>query len=98
MKHTVEFTDFPTNSNWTSGIVTDPEGEVTHHFNAKLFDEGSVFGIDDGRVSKFTMNRENGDNFINYSRGWDVKPKKEDQKVFDQVIEFLENSPKRWEA
>ena len=74
-----------------------------YNFNAKLFNEGSTFGIKDGRVSKLSIWDEEiwkkEDNFfkaciVNYDRGWDIKPKKEFKPYFNAVMELLENAPK----
>ena len=41
----------------------------------KVFEVGSEFGINNGRISKLWIQREsNGETVVNYSRGWDVKP------------------------
>ncbi|MEE9398547.1 MAG: hypothetical protein V3V31_16230 [Methylococcales bacterium] len=40
-------------------------------FSAKVFDEGSIFGIENGRLSKLTVH-ELGNEIINYQRGWAV--------------------------
>lgn len=91
----IEFLKFTKGDNWVSGLVNDGD----FYFESKLFDEGSVFGIDNGRVSKLTIsigNRWKGfDNcIINYDRGWDIEPEGEDVEVYEAVLEFLENAPK----
>ena len=41
----------------------------------KVFDEGSRFGINNGRISKLWIQRkQNREEVANYDRGWDVKP------------------------
>ncbi|MDR2531978.1 MAG: hypothetical protein LBC82_03960 [Oscillospiraceae bacterium] len=42
-------------------------------FYAKVYDFGSQFGINKGRVSKLTVVGLNGD-IISFDRGWDKKP------------------------
>jgi hypothetical protein len=96
-----EFTKFHIGDNWVKVIV----GNYT--FSAKLFDEGSVFGINEGRVSKLMIwdeqiRYEKLDIFeaaiVNYDRGWDIKPETEEQiAIFDAVMDLLENSPKIFE-
>lgn len=92
-----EFTKFNKGENWVNGKVGQYE------FEAKLFDEGSSFGINDGRVSKLSIYdekvRQEKMNFfaaciVNYDRGWDIKPKKEHKEYFNAVMELLENAPK----
>ena len=87
------FTDFGTESNWVTGTC---EG---HTFHAKLFDTPSEFGIKNGRVSKFSLclNSNRSRCIINYDRGWDLKPTKENREIFDVIMKLLENSPKRFE-
>lgn len=93
------FTKFEDGENWCDGKI----GKYT--FQAKLFDEGSTFGIDNGRVSKLSIWDEEVriremDFFkaciVNYDRGWDIKPKKEFKSILKAVMELLENAPKRF--
>ena len=85
------FTFFPHDENWVRGIC----GAYT--FCALLFDEPSRFGINGGRVSKLEIRNSEKTITANYDRGWDVKPKTEEQKaVFQSVLDFLETAPKRF--
>lgn len=94
------FTDFPMDSNWVSGIIEGTEFK----FESKLFDEGSRFGIDGGRVSKLSIRNKNVEGLgffdgyiVNYDRGWDIEPKDEQHiKIFNEVMNLLENSPIRF--
>ena len=85
-----EFTSFPSMSNWVEGKVGK------YKFQAKLFDNGSIFGIDKGRVSKLSIGNEGELCIVNYDRGWDKKPNKNAKPYFDAVMELLENAPKRF--
>lgn len=96
-----KFTKFEQGENWCSGTV----GE--YKFEAKSFDEGSIFGINGGRVSKLCIKRldtyGNGKDWfdgviVNYDRGWDIKPKKIKgaRKAYNAVMKLLENAPKRF--
>jgi hypothetical protein len=84
-------------SNWVKGTVDNDQ----YAFESKLFDEGSDFGIDGGRISKLTIwkgEKFTWDNVIaNYDRGWDVEPEREYKELFNAVTDFLENSPKRFD-
>lgn len=92
------FTKFEKGQNWVHGKVDK------YDFEAKLFDEGSTFGINNGRVSKLSIfdnviRHEKRDFFrsciVNYDRGWDIEPENQDHyEVFMSVMEFLENAPK----
>ena len=92
----IEFTEYTKGENWVEGIVNDGE----YSFSSKLFDEGSEFGINGGRVSKLSISiGPTWTGFkaciVNYDRGWDIEPKiDEHQHVYNAVLEFLENAPK----
>lgn len=95
----IEFTKFERGENWVSAVVNDGEYLVS----SKLFDVGSTFGINDGRVSKLSIREaaktSDVDWFdgciVNYDRGWDIEPESEkDIEVFEAVLKFLENAPK----
>jgi hypothetical protein len=93
-----EFTQFDNNSNWVKGKIDN------YSFEAKLFDDGSRFGINGGRVSKLSIwdekSRSKANDFIDdcmtyYEREWVVEP--EDIDCYESVMNLLENSPKRFE-
>lgn len=95
---TAKFTSFPFDSNWVNGIVGD------YLFEAKLFDDRSTYGINNGRVSKlcvYSMDRKGimdwDKTFINYDRGWDIRPAKEYKATFKAVMELLESAPRRFD-
>jgi len=46
-----------------------------YNFEAKVYDVGSKYGINNGRVSKLHVSDTEGNEIINYDRGWDIKPK-----------------------
>jgi hypothetical protein len=91
----IEFTKFVKGENWVSGLVDNGE----YCFECKLYDEGSKYGIQGGRVSKLNLSHGSRwlgfDNcFVNYDRGWDIKPTTNDEiEVFKEVLEFLESAP-----
>ena len=43
------------------------------HYWMKVYEEGSQFGIDGGRISKLMLKRD-GKVVCNYDRGWDIEP------------------------
>ena len=62
----------------------------------KVFDEGSRFGINNGRISKLWIQRkQNKEEVANYDRGWDIKPfddngnfySKDVKNVYEYLIE-----------
>ena len=85
------FKTFDNSSNWVDGTV----GPYT--FSAKLFDTGSSFGIDGGRVSKLSIQTKT-KMLVNYDRGWDIKPTAGSlgNQALKAVLKLCENSPKRF--
>lgn len=79
---------------WIVGNI-EIDGNV-YKVNAKVFLEGSEFGIDDGPVSKLWV-AEGNKCIINYDRGWDIEPTEElkpvYQEILKQVIEFRNKNP-----
>lgn len=61
---------------WKEGTigVPDKDGKYTAvRYCAKVFDEGSIYGINEGRISKLEL-RQNGKIVYNYDRGLDIPP------------------------
>lgn len=95
-----ELVNFPFDSNWVSGKV----GEYT--FEAKLFDDASTYGINNGRISKLSIYNNDermakNDFFasciINYDRGWDIKATTATRPILKAVIALLESTPRRFD-
>lgn len=72
-------------------------------FQAKVFNEGSMYGINEGRVSKLMIwdeaKRQEHQNIfkgciVNYDRGWDIEPTHADEKeILQAALEYLEAFP-----
>ena len=56
---------------WKQGSIK--VGGSTISYWVKSFEEGSQFGIDNGRISKLMLKRD-GRVIANYDRGWDIMP------------------------
>lgn len=58
---------------WSEGIIASPTTGAKFKYWVKHFEEGSKWGIDNGRVSKLTIRKlgESRD-LVNYDRGWDT--------------------------
>lgn len=56
---------------WRKGVIR-VEGVVVR-YEVKVYDVGSKFGINEGRISKLWLSVD-GKMVANYDRGWDVKP------------------------
>ena len=71
-------------------------------FQAKVYDEGSEFGINEGRVSKLWVRDENQrQTVLNYERGWDVRPNTAaEHRLLEALLGYLEALPtiETWEA
>ena len=67
-------------------IGTMKVGKTEYKFWIKAFEEGSYFGINEGRISKLMIKR--GDEIVcNYDRGWDIHPTDtEAKKVYNQLL------------
>jgi hypothetical protein len=68
---------------WLKGVINRYPG---YTFQAKVYDVGSVFGIEQGRISKLQVWR--GDQSVmDYDRGWDEKPaRRRDRKVLQEIL------------
>ena len=65
---------------WRNGIINGCEYWV------KSYDEPSVYGIDEGRISKLTVTRD-GQEIISYDRGWDQEPTTDaDREVLAKIL------------
>ena len=55
-------------------------GKTSYHYWAKVYDEGSEWGINEGRISKLTI-KIDGKTVVSYDRGWDIEPDENDEAV-----------------
>lgn len=87
----IKINKIDSSTNWINGTINDYE------FQAKHFDCGSMFGIDEGRTSKLIVMKD-GDCVVNYDRGWDIEPNTVDQiEMCNELVNYLETLPKRFE-
>lgn len=54
-------------------------------FCAKIFEEGSHYGIDGGRISKLEI-RAGNEILCSYDRGWDVRPSEEVTPFYESIL------------
>ena len=83
--------------NWVEGTIDGLR------FQAKVFNEGSEYGINEGRVSKLMVWDEEKRqayqdifkaSILNYDRGWDIEPSsKQDREILKALLDRLENLP-----
>lgn len=71
---------------WKKEIVRIGEG--VFYCECKVYDEGSVYGINEGRISKLYVRDEKSRKVLaNYDRGWDIEPVDETAaKIVDQLL------------
>ena len=67
---------------WREGAILIPtkEGKTVVHYWAKVYDEGSQFGIEDGRISMLML-KANGKVIYNFDRGEDIPPQNEAAEI-----------------
>lgn len=74
-------------------------GHREYKFTAKLYDEPSDHGINNGRVTKLQIKKiRYGDPLCiaDYNRGWIIEPEGEYIDIFKEVLNLLESSPLRF--
>ena len=74
---------------WKEGAIQIPtkDGKTMVHYWAKVYDKGSQYGIEGGRISKLTL-KENGKVIYNYDRGLDVPPQSEDAEMALEILMY----------
>ena len=73
---------------WIMGTIDGME------FEAKVYDDGSEYGIDDGRVVKLFVHRDNPyREYIAYERGWVKYPSKRYEDYLDSLLLLCEMLP-----
>lgn len=73
---------------WHDGTITvqDKNGKkVEITYTAKIYDEGSMYGINEGRISKLTL-KQGKETVANYDRGWDIPPKTTEAKKALEIL------------
>ena len=74
---------------WVLGTINE------FSFEAKVYDTGSNFGIDNGRVSKLTISSEHSSReVVGYERGWETYPEtRELEDMMEALLRFCEGLP-----
>ena len=68
---------------WKEGTIGIPkEGKKLKavHYWIKVYEEGSQFGINGGKIIKLTLKLD-GEIIANYDRGWDIEPTTEEANL-----------------
>lgn len=77
---------------WESGIFNGFKWE------AKIYNEGSEYGINNGRVSKLFV--KNGESYvITYDRGWDIEPETDELKEWlKDFLKYVDENIEEYEV
>ena len=79
---------------WREGTIgvtiKDEKRAKIVHYWAKVYEEGSEYGINEGRISKLEV-KVDGKTIIRYDRGWDIEPE-EDDEVAKIALAIILNS------
>lgn len=73
---------------WQRGLIQVPQPDgsyVSVRYSVKVYDVGSRYGINGGRISKLWLQID-GKCAANYDRGWDVKPTCEAAEIALQIL------------
>jgi VCBS repeat-containing protein len=70
---------------WKKGTISIPETGEIYSYCAKVYDVGSMYGINEGRISKLEI-RKDGKWLFNYDRGDDINELDEGGKKAYQII------------
>lgn len=73
---------------WKEGTVAIPIGNgkyIAVHYTAKVYDEPSDFGINEGRISKLEL-RQDGRIVYNYDRGLDLDCQTEEAELALEIL------------
>ena len=73
--------------NWYTGTIGG------YPFQVKVTEEGSEWGIDNGRIIKLFITTESGDEIVSYERGWDKYPENNLEYIalIDALCEYFAN-------
>ena len=73
---------------WKRGTIK--VGKSIFTYEMKQYDEPSIFGINEGRISKLALRRGR-EWVLTYDRGWDIEPQDEDTRIALEILLKSEN-------
>lgn len=66
---------------WHEGTIGIPQkngnSKIAHYW-VKAYDEGSAYGINEGKISKLEI-KIDGETVVSYDRGWDIEPTEDNE-------------------
>jgi hypothetical protein len=70
---------------WTEGNING------YKYWVKYYENGSEFGIDEGRISKLTIRKAGTTrDLCNFDRGWDIQVPEEAQMLYESILAYFE--------
>ena len=78
---------------WHEGTIGIPQKDGSSkiaHYWVKAYEEGSDYGINDGKISKLLITID-GKTVVNYDRGWDIEPADENTQLALELLLHSEN-------
>lgn len=78
---------------WKEGTIGIPKKDGSRkivHYWIKVYEEGSHFGINGGRISKLSLKMD-GEWIANYDRGWDLEPTCEEAEMALCILLYSNN-------
>ncbi len=66
---------------WHEGTIGIPQKDGSSkiaHYWVKAYDEGSAYGINEGKISKLQITID-GEMVASYDRGWNIEPAEDDE-------------------
>jgi len=72
---------------WKQGQIAAPISNTIYTYWAKVYEEGSEFGINQGRISKLTICKQGETrDLYNFDRGLDLPPANEEVETVLNII------------
>ena len=68
---------------WKEGSIK-VNGDIFHYW-MKVYETGSQWGIEGGRISKLMLKRD-GKIVSNYDRGWDIEPSDPNSQLATEIL------------
>jgi len=77
-------------SNWKTGTVRGYDKNtgkgISYRYDAKVYEKGSEYGINEGRISKLWIADSRGNTVASYDRGWNMEPATKEVKAALEII------------
>ena len=72
---------------WKEGRIGSPTSNTIYRYWAKVFEEGSEYGINGGKISKLTIRKlDSTHDLYNYDRGIDVDCANDEVRAVYEIV------------